>query len=155
MLRDAIRAVVAVVALCAVFSRAADNSDTRLIEAIKSDNLTKKDVKDIKEIDSGTPANDMHDVKIKDAMTHPTPEWENLCELATPAGAALQMVLVALGVGVVFQRFPVLHTGLAMVAAVASAPVPVPDGMSFITEMYPNNLVDLLLNSPRSFKRAV
>jgi threonine/homoserine/homoserine lactone efflux protein len=33
-------------------------------------------------------------------------------------GAALQMVLVALGVGVVFQRFPVLHTALAIVAAV-------------------------------------
>jgi dihydroorotase/N-acyl-D-amino-acid deacylase len=27
--------------------------------------------------------------KIKDAMTHPTPEWENLCELATPAGVQL------------------------------------------------------------------
>jgi LysE type translocator len=33
-------------------------------------------------------------------------------------GAALQMVLVALGVGVVFQRFPLLHSGLAIVAAV-------------------------------------
>jgi threonine/homoserine/homoserine lactone efflux protein len=32
-------------------------------------------------------------------------------------GAALQMVLVALGVGVVFQRFPLLHSGLAIVAA--------------------------------------
>jgi hypothetical protein len=33
-----------------------------------SDNLTKKDVADIKEIDSGVPPNDMHDVKIKDAI---------------------------------------------------------------------------------------
>jgi len=33
-------------------------------------------------------------------------------------GAALQMVLVALGVGVVFQRIPLLHSGLAIVAAV-------------------------------------
>jgi len=33
-------------------------------------------------------------------------------------GAALQMVLVALGVGVVFQRFPLLHSGLAIVAPV-------------------------------------
>ena len=36
--------------------------------AIKSDNLTKKDVSNIREIDSGTPPNDMHDVKIKDAI---------------------------------------------------------------------------------------
>ena len=36
--------------------------------APKSDNLTKKDVTDISEIDSGTPPNDMHDVKIKDAI---------------------------------------------------------------------------------------
>jgi len=36
--------------------------------APKSDNLTKNDVKDIAEIDSGTPPNDMHDVKIKDAI---------------------------------------------------------------------------------------
>lgn len=36
--------------------------------AIKSDNLTKKDVASIKEIDSGDPPNDMHDVKIKDAI---------------------------------------------------------------------------------------
>jgi len=36
--------------------------------AYKSDNLTKFDVKDIREIDSGEPANDMHDVKIKDAI---------------------------------------------------------------------------------------
>lgn len=36
--------------------------------AYKSDNLTKADVKDIREIDSGEPANDMHDVKIKDAI---------------------------------------------------------------------------------------
>lgn len=37
--------------------------------APKSDNLTKKDVANIKEIDSGTPPNDMHDVKIKDAIS--------------------------------------------------------------------------------------
>ena len=37
-------------------------------KAPKSDNLTKKDVSDIRQIDSGTPANDMHDVKIKDAI---------------------------------------------------------------------------------------
>ncbi len=36
--------------------------------ALKSDNLTKKDVKDIREIDSGTPPNDMHDLKIKDVI---------------------------------------------------------------------------------------
>lgn len=36
--------------------------------APKSDNLTKNDVKNIAEIDSGTPPNDMHDVKIKDAI---------------------------------------------------------------------------------------
>ena len=36
--------------------------------AKKSDNLTKKDVADIKLIDSGTPPNDMHDVKIKDSI---------------------------------------------------------------------------------------
>ena len=36
--------------------------------AYKSDNLTKFDVKDTREIDSGEPANDMHDVKIKDAI---------------------------------------------------------------------------------------
>lgn len=36
--------------------------------AFKSDNLTKKDVASIKEIDSGDPPNDMHDVKIKDAI---------------------------------------------------------------------------------------
>ncbi len=38
-------------------------------KAPKSDNLTKKEVTDIRQIDSGTPANDMHDVKIKDAIT--------------------------------------------------------------------------------------
>ena len=37
-------------------------------KAAKSDNLTQKDVKDIKEIDSGQPANDMHAVKIKDSI---------------------------------------------------------------------------------------
>ncbi|MBA4181899.1 MAG: hypothetical protein C0506_15015 [Anaerolinea sp.] len=36
--------------------------------AFKSDNLTKRDVANIKEIDSGDPPNDMHDVKIKDAI---------------------------------------------------------------------------------------
>ena len=36
--------------------------------AKKSDNLTKKDVAKIEEIDSGIPPNDMHDVKIKDAL---------------------------------------------------------------------------------------
>jgi hypothetical protein len=36
--------------------------------AFKSDNLTKKDVAKIEEIDSGTPPDDMHDVKIKDAI---------------------------------------------------------------------------------------
>lgn len=36
--------------------------------AYKSDNLTKDDVTDISEIDSGVPPNDMHDVKIKDAI---------------------------------------------------------------------------------------
>jgi hypothetical protein len=36
--------------------------------APKSDNLTKKDVANISEIDSGSPPNDMHDVKIKDAI---------------------------------------------------------------------------------------
>jgi hypothetical protein len=36
--------------------------------AIKSDNLTRADVTNIKQIDSGDPPNDMHDVKIKDAI---------------------------------------------------------------------------------------
>lgn len=36
--------------------------------AYKSDNLTKADVTDLREIDSGEPPNDMHDVKIKDAI---------------------------------------------------------------------------------------
>lgn len=36
--------------------------------AFKSDNLTRADVRDIREIDSGDPPNDMHDVKIKDAI---------------------------------------------------------------------------------------
>lgn len=36
--------------------------------APKSDNLTKADVANIHEIDSGDPPNDMHDVKIKDAI---------------------------------------------------------------------------------------
>lgn len=37
-------------------------------KAKPSDNLTRRDVADIKEIDSGDPPNDMHDVKIKDAI---------------------------------------------------------------------------------------
>jgi hypothetical protein len=37
-------------------------------QALKSDNLTRKDVSNIREIDSGDPANNMHDVKIKDAI---------------------------------------------------------------------------------------
>lgn len=37
-------------------------------EAPPSDNLTKHDVQDISEIDSGSPPNDMHDVKIKDSI---------------------------------------------------------------------------------------
>jgi hypothetical protein len=36
--------------------------------ALKSDNLTKNDVTKISEIDSGDPPNDLHDVKIKDAI---------------------------------------------------------------------------------------
>lgn len=36
--------------------------------AYLSDNLTKDDVEDISEIDSGVPPNDMHDIKIKDAI---------------------------------------------------------------------------------------
>ncbi len=51
-------------------------------KAIKSDNLTKKDVKDIKEIDSGTPANDMHDAKIKDSIAAGRPV---VVVFATPA----------------------------------------------------------------------
>jgi hypothetical protein len=42
-------------------------------EAPRSDNLTKGDVKDIREIDSGDPPNDMHDVKIKDAIADGRP----------------------------------------------------------------------------------
>ncbi|MGE5597118.1 MAG: TlpA family protein disulfide reductase [Hyphomicrobiales bacterium] len=38
------------------------------MDAPRSDNLTKADVADIHEIDSGDPPNDMHDVKIKDAI---------------------------------------------------------------------------------------
>jgi hypothetical protein len=38
------------------------------MEAIPSDNLTRFDVADVREIDSGDPPNDMHDVKIKDAL---------------------------------------------------------------------------------------
>ncbi len=42
-------------------------------DAPKSDNLTKRDVPNIREIDSGTPPNDMHDVKIKDAVAQGRP----------------------------------------------------------------------------------
>jgi hypothetical protein len=38
------------------------------MKAIASDNLTRFDVADISEIDSGNPPNDMHDVKIKDSL---------------------------------------------------------------------------------------
>ena len=41
--------------------------------APKSDNLTKSDVKDLSEIDSGSPPNGMHDVKIKDAIAKNRP----------------------------------------------------------------------------------
>lgn len=41
--------------------------------APKSDNLTKADVKDLSEIDSGSPPNDMHTVKIKDAIAKGRP----------------------------------------------------------------------------------
>jgi hypothetical protein len=50
--------------------------------ALKSDNLTKKDVANISEIDSGTPPNDMHDVKIKDAIAAGRPL---MVVFATPA----------------------------------------------------------------------
>jgi hypothetical protein len=50
--------------------------------APKSDNLTKADVRDIKEIDSGDPPNDMHDVKIKDAIAAHRPL---VVVFATPA----------------------------------------------------------------------
>lgn len=42
-------------------------------KAPKSDNLTKNDVSNISEIDSGSPPNDMHDVKIKDAIAKGRP----------------------------------------------------------------------------------
>jgi hypothetical protein len=38
------------------------------MKAIPSDNLTRADVVDVREIDSGDPPNDMHDVKIRDAL---------------------------------------------------------------------------------------
>ena len=41
--------------------------------AIKSDNLTKDDVDDISEIDSGDPPNDMHDLKIRDVINSSRP----------------------------------------------------------------------------------
>jgi threonine/homoserine/homoserine lactone efflux protein len=37
--------------------------------------------------------------------------------LGVSLGAALQMVLVALGIGVIFQRYPILHTALALCGA--------------------------------------
>jgi hypothetical protein len=42
-------------------------------KAPKSDNLTRNDVTNISEIDSGSPPNDMHDVKIKDAIANGRP----------------------------------------------------------------------------------
>jgi hypothetical protein len=42
-------------------------------KATPSDNLTKADVQNISEIDSGSPPNDMHDVKIKDAIAKGRP----------------------------------------------------------------------------------
>lgn len=50
--------------------------------AVKSDNLTRHDVSDIREIDSGDPPNDMHDVKIKDAIEDGRPV---VIVFATPA----------------------------------------------------------------------
>ncbi|MCC7364740.1 MAG: hypothetical protein IT303_10245 [Dehalococcoidia bacterium] len=50
--------------------------------ALKSDNLTKADVSNLAEIDSGTPPNDMHDVKIKDAVAKGRPM---VIVFATPA----------------------------------------------------------------------
>lgn len=50
--------------------------------APKSDNLTKKDVTKLSEIDSGDPPNDMHDVKIKDAIAAGRPL---VIVFATPA----------------------------------------------------------------------
>jgi threonine/homoserine/homoserine lactone efflux protein len=37
--------------------------------------------------------------------------------LGVGLGAALQMILVALGIGLIFERFPVLHTVLALIGA--------------------------------------
>lgn len=51
-------------------------------DAIASDNLTRADVADISEIDSGTTPNDMHDVKIKDALAAGRPL---VIVFATPA----------------------------------------------------------------------
>lgn len=51
-------------------------------KAIPSDNLTKADVADIAEIDSGSPPNDMHDIKIKDAIAKGRPL---VIVFATPA----------------------------------------------------------------------
>jgi hypothetical protein len=51
-------------------------------KAHASDNLTKADVTDIKTIDSGDPPNDMHDVKIKDALANGRPL---LIVFSTPA----------------------------------------------------------------------
>lgn len=54
-------------------------------KAIASDNLTRFDVTKISEIDSGSPANDMHDVKIKDALAKGRPL---VVVFATPAYCA-------------------------------------------------------------------
>jgi hypothetical protein len=51
-------------------------------QAHASDNLTKADVDDIKTIDSGDPPNDMHDIKIKDALATGRPL---LVVFSTPA----------------------------------------------------------------------
>jgi hypothetical protein len=51
-------------------------------EAIRSDNLTKDDVEDIREIDSGDPPNDMHDFKIRDLIESGRPM---VIVFATPA----------------------------------------------------------------------
>lgn len=51
-------------------------------KAIASDNLTRFDVQKIEEIDSGSPANDMHDLKIKDSLAKGRPV---VVVFATPA----------------------------------------------------------------------
>jgi len=61
-----------------------DQSELRVPgdEALPSDNLTMADVDDIKTIDSGDPPNDMHDIKIKDALANGRPL---LVVFSTPA----------------------------------------------------------------------